>query len=44
MWTQIWELRDFFIGKQEVTNCSRKIRDYSRDQMMLGGYKYGKIR
>ena len=29
--------------KQEVTNCSRKIRDNSRDQMMLGGYKYGKI-
>ena len=25
---------------QEMTNCSRKIRDFSRDQMMLGGYKY----
>ena len=26
--------------KKEMTNCSRKIRDLSRDQMILGGYKY----
>ena len=26
--------------KQEVTNCSKEIWDFSRDQMMLGGYKY----
>ena len=29
--------------KQEMTNCLRKIRDYSRDQMMLGGYIYDRI-
>ena len=29
--------------KQEMTNCPRKIRDYSRDQMMVGGYKYERI-
>ena len=26
---------------QEVTNCSKEIKDLTRDQMMLGGYIYG---
>ena len=29
---------------QEMTNCSKKIRVFARDQMMLGGYKYDRIR
>ena len=34
----------FSSRKQDMTNCSREIRDFSRDQMMLEGYKYGKVR
>ena len=30
--------------KQEMTSCSEEIKDYDRDQMMLGGYKYDRIR
>ena len=40
MSTQTWDRNDFSPVKQEMTNCLKKIRDFSRDQLRLGGYKY----
>ena len=41
--TKIGNKMIFSSKLQEMTNCSREIKVFSRDQMMLGRNKYGKI-
>ena len=40
MSTQIRDHKEFFIEKTGNAICSNEIKDFSCDQMLLGGYKY----